>query len=477
MPIVVIMKLDMFAFNLGSSKIHPNNSLGGALKLLTTLLIFVTTTIYASQRPHGNLGRFEPQHHILNDYHETGWLPHTTPYCERQYLFESWNGWRKLLTEKGITVTSNYVADALGNPVGGETRGFAYTGSLALNTNIDFEKMCGICGSSAYVAFGWRAGKNLRNKIGNQFPPAQVFGNQTVWLNQIYLQQTFYNGNILIKAGRIEAGDNFLQNPLFYNFVSNAFDGNPIGIFFNVVFSAYPNPQWGTYFQVNVSPTVIAKFAIYNANPDVSDESYHGCNFKVRRSDGAQFITEWTYLHNHGKFDCGLPGMYKTGLFYYSGKFNKFSNSETCGNHGYYFMLDQMVYREGGSESDQGLTPFATLLFAPKDRNTFPFFFSSGLVYKGLFPERCKDISSLGVAYGSYSSDLREVQRITQQTGIPLGFGDRPQNFEMVIDINHRYYLNKWSYIQPDLQYIINPKGFGDIDNALVIGAQFEIIF
>jgi porin len=35
--------------------------------------------------------------------------------------------------------------------------------------------------------------------------------------------------------------------------------------------------------------------------------------------------------------------------------------------------------------------------------------------------------------------------------------------------------VTKWSYIQPDLQYVIDPGGTGDIPNAIVIGAQMGV--
>jgi porin len=35
--------------------------------------------------------------------------------------------------------------------------------------------------------------------------------------------------------------------------------------------------------------------------------------------------------------------------------------------------------------------------------------------------------------------------------------------------------VTKWSYIQPDLQYVIDPGGAGDIPNAIVIGVQMGV--
>jgi len=352
-----------------------------------------------------------------------------------------------------------------GNPSGGRTQGFAYTGSLGLDAQFDLEKLCGLCGLEGYAGFVWRGGVSLsESKIGNQFPVAQVFGGQTWRLDVLYLKQTLFCGRMHLIAGRIQSGDVFLQNPLYYNYVSNAFCGNPIGVFFNVFFTAYPNATWGAYADYKLTPKILVKAAVYNANPAVTKNSYHGFNFQFRNTQGTQYITEWSYLHNQGPCDSGLPGNYRAALYYYSAPYETFLGGPRRGNLGYYFLVDQMVYRR----RCMSVHPFAALLFAPKDRNTFPFFFTSGFVFKGLMERRSQDVTALGVAYGSYSSDLRQQQRTD---GEPL------QNYEMVLEANHKFVVNKGFFVQPDLQYIIRPKGYSHIPNALVIGAQVGASF
>ena len=41
----------------------------------------------------------------------------------------------------------------------------------------------------------------------------------------------------------------------------------------------------------------------------------------------------------------------------------------------------------------------------------------------------------------------------------------------------HRFQLTPWSYFQPDIQYVIDPGGTGDIPDAVVIGAQMGFTF
>jgi porin len=118
-----------------------------------------------------------------------------------------------------------------------------------------------------------------------------------------------------------------------------------------------------------------------------------------------------------------------------------------------------MVYREGGSQSTQGLTPFAAVTFAPSNRNTFPWFFSAGVVYPGFIPGRDNDTGAFGLAYGKFSKHLRG------------------QHDEMVLEWTYEVAIAPWLTLQPDMQYIIKPSGMSHIENALVGGMQIAINF
>jgi porin len=129
-------------------------------------------------------------------------------------------------------------------------------------------------------------------------------------------------------------------------------------------------------------------------------------------------------------------------------------------NHGFYLLLDQRVYREGGPGSDQGLTPWGALTLAPDQQiNTIPFSAAGGLVYQGLIAGRDDDLTALAVYYGRFSDKLED------------------QNAETVIEANHRLQLAPWLYVTPDFQYIFRPNGQSDIDDAAVFGGEIGIEF
>jgi carbohydrate-selective porin OprB len=158
-----------------------------------------------------------------------------------------------------------------------------------------------------------------------------------------------------------------------------------------------------------------------------------------------------------------LPAILETSrsaAYYDSNAYQDLSNpteTEIWGNYGVYLLLDQLIYREGGPEGKQGLTPFAEVTVAPSDRNTFPFFYSTGLVYQGLIPRRDRDTMAVGLAYGKFSRALKD------------------QDFEMISEWTYEMALVPWLTLQPDMQYIFKPGGTGDIPNAFVLGIQISL--
>lgn len=420
------------------------------------LLLFFASPLIAADARQAQIE--EKRHHaILDAYTERKIQP--VPWWEAPSILGSQVHARTAMADVGITIASSFVTDMLGNPVGGKARGFAYAGSMGLSMNIDFGQMCGWRGFNLFGSTVWRTGTNLsQRKIDNQFNVAQVFGSQTVKLNELYFLQTLYHDRLAFKAGRLNAGNDFFASPFYGQYVNNAFDGNPVSIFFNTAFSSYPNATWGAYFRALPFKWLLARFGVYNANTNIQKDKYHGTNFTFKNTNGLIWITEWSALVNQGENDHGMPGNYKLGFYYQTGTVNLMRGGTTRGDPSFYFLFDQMIYRKGGPKSEIGLTPFIAMIFVPKDRNRFPFFYTTGLVYQGPFPSRPDDSVSLGMVYGKYSTDLT--------TG---------QNFEAVLEFNYWVQINPWFTIIPDIQYVIHPKGL-NTKNSFVIGTQINVI-
>ena len=378
---------------------------------------------------------------------------------ERIAMTGNWNGVREEAKDAGVEILSSYQNDLAGNTYGGKHRGFANAGSYNLSFDLDLEKICNWNGGHFLTSFCVRHGNNLSaNKIGNQFPVQQLFGRETYGLTELFLQQEIFEKKVQVKGGRLSGGNDFLTSPLYLLYVNNGICGNPINIFFNTLFTAYPFAQWGAYLHIKPLPSCLLKFGCYNNSKNIFKDKYHGAYFPFKSNQGVTLISEWAYI-----LDGALPGKYTIGGYYVTGRVNKFNGGSTVGNYAYYFLLDQMVYQQDSLQ----ITPWAALCFAmPNNRNRFPFYFDAGIVFKGLFSGREKDTFNIGYIYGAYSSALREEEENRHQA---------PQNYESVIELNYWYWITPWFVITPDVQYVIQPSGYKSIPNALVLGAQISI--
>jgi len=384
---------------------------------------------------------------------------------QQQHLTGNWGGLRDELESAGVTLTATYTTDLLTNPVGGSTQGFRHAADMAVDLHVDLEKLWGLKGLRFDVSGSWRSGQNLSTKdIGNTFTVSQIFGGETVRLYALALEwPSLFDNRLDIRVGRIGAGDDFLASPLYTAFVNFAFDGNPGSVPINIPsFSAYPVATWGLRTKVTPVESWSVMAGLYYSDPTLRRNSAHGVDFSIHSAAGVFVIGELGYLYDQGEDSPGLPGHYKIGAYVDSNSYQDFSLEDPAdihGNYGFYVLVDQMVYREDGPQHTQGLTPFATVTFAPSNRNTFPWFFSAGLVYTGLIPGRDNDTAAFGLAFGKFSKYLKG------------------QNYEMVLEWTYAMTLAPWLTLQPDVQYIIKPSGLSQIANALVLGMQIAINF
>jgi porin len=405
------------------------------------------------------------------------------------HLFGDWCGYRTALEDDGITPSVTFVSDMLGNPVGGLRQGFAEADNLGVNFNVDMEKRYGLQGGHFQLSMSQRSGRSLSNEyIGNTFSTQQVWGGPTFKVINVAYQQTFGDDEVEFEIGRLAAGDTFLVSQYNYLFVQNGFCGNPVGIFFNAPgMSAYPNATWGSVLQVRPTKRTYAQAGLYNGDPSIRDSNNHGLDLSI---DGPPFaILEVAYESNQQPGDNGMVGNYKLGAWFDG---NDFANLEQqalsqvqpgidpeihTGNYGFYALADQVVLRwdDPGEEIARGLGVVGSCLVSPDESvSQMPYFFNAGIAARGLDRDRPRDVAAFGVIFGEFSRDLRSGQRQAAQVDPSVGV----QHHEIVLEWTYIFRFQNGAYfIQPDVQYILDPSGTGDIPNALVVGTQVGVNF
>lgn len=420
-------------------------------------------------------------------------------------LTGDWGGPRNTLYDDGVSIFANYTNNIAGNPVGGKSAGFTYCDNIGFGLDLDLGKLIGWKGGSLTVSGLNRDGSNLSEKnIGNQFTVQQVFGGSAVMFYALYLDQKLWDDKISIKVGRYATGDDFASSPIYWLYMNNGIDGNPQALPVNTQFSAYPWAVWAARVRVEPTPEFNAMLGVYQVSDRIFNRNYHGLDWSMRSNDSILLITQigWTpqffkrpvpaenTAASDGKASVagksvvaaesakqvltdsqlkGLPGHYWFGAYWSPWNFPQFGSTETATNsYGFYWHADQMIFQEAPG-SDQGLTLWSAFVLSPQQNIAkLPFEANGGLVYKGLIPARDDDYTCFGIVYGKFS---RDYARSVADSG--NGYPD----YELVFEWNYKVQLTRFAFVQPDVQWVINPGGTNRIPNALVLGAQMGMVF
>lgn len=428
----------------------------------------------------------------------------------------NWFGLRDSLEDRGIKLTGKWTGDFYGVVDSQRgSRGF-FDQEIKFNGELDFAKLLDVDALNGFKGFAevrWRDPRSNSNpnsfvQASSNFQPSH-FQSGTQWRMMSFgLEYTTpellgMKEFLTLRGGWIQPQKEFIDQPLSKLFVNNSFESSK-GVGANIPFSSSFS-TWGGTLKVKPVSWYYAKAGLFMAYPSATTSSNHGLAFEGYGPDvsqnGLMAMGETGITPKIGASE--LPGKYAVGGYYYGGQKNSFNGTYNYGQYGFYWQADQMVFREptveepapmgkGPSDgksvadgksgksfkapvsekvklNDQGLSVFNLLTFAPKYNNILPFYFQTGLVYKGLIPTRDDDLTMFALGYGSYS--FYNIEALQER-----GVVNQP-NYSMVLEWDYRIQVNKWAYFQPFVQYIVKPNGTGAVANATVLGFQTSVNF
>ncbi len=381
------------------------------------------------------------------------------------YLTGDWAGRRTELKDSGVTVFGYYNAIGAANISGGIESDSSYAGDLFVGAKFDLEKLLG-WDSTVFTLSGIdRHGRSIDAAVGGQYSVMQLVGGQNAFLYEVNIEKKFMDDTLSVKLGRLSATDDFVGSPYYSYSLNNAVNGQIRAVLFDGVMTSYPFPVWGGRVKYQPSEEFYVSVGAYQLSDDIFDRDDQGVDFRIDGDDGLSVFTQVGWSPKIS----GRPANFFVGMnnaFYRMERFN----TDDTSNHfvRFYAHGDYQFYSEG-PDSKEGLVAFMTLAYTnQEDIAIIPFQTTLGLNYRGLFPGRPDDSSLFFATFGKFSNDFAAERRAA---------GDGDPDYEMVLEIGHRFEVTKFAYIQPDLQYIIRPGGTGRTDNALVAGVQFGLTF
>ena len=407
-------------------------------------------------------------------------------------------GVRPLLFEYGVSLGLQETSEVFGNATGGVHRGAAYDGLTQMSLGVDLGKAIGLEGGILNVSAFQIHGRNLSaDNLYTLQTASGIEAQRATRLWELWYQQSFLGGKADIKIGQQSLDQEFYGSQYSGLFI-NTMAGWPLipSVDLYAGGPAYPLSSLGVRLRVQPIDNMTVLAGVFDDNPPggtfFDDSQVRGASqsgTKFNTNTGALVFGEVQYAINapvagqmdYGNSKPGLPGIYKLGFWYDSGKFfdqrigtDGLSLADPASNgdprtrrHNYsvYGVFDQVVWRPD-ADGARSVGIFARIMGAPGDRNVANFSVNGGVVLKSPFTGRDGDSAGLGFGYAKISPSAV----LADQDRFALNGVNPVRGSETFLEATYQYQLAPWWTLQPDAQYVFTPAG--GIANPLVPGKR-----
>jgi porin len=371
--------------------------------------------------------------------------------------------------DRGITFSAEYTGEVLADLSGGLKTGATYEGLLRFGLQLDLKKIVGWEGATFCASALDPHGEGISREYSGDFNIASnIDAYNSIRLFELWIQQKLPGGALSIRVGQMSADQEFFLSTNSALFLNSGFGTMPT-ISFNNKLPIYPVGGLGARVEYKPNDQWFFRAAVFDADPGVQNTSdKNGTAFRLNLRAGVIVIAETGYSVNTNADSTGLAMSYKIGVWYDS------SHEEThkiMGQHnsdsGFYAIADQMLYRRSATTSGPAsLRAFFRISAAPQQsKNLVPFYVDGGFNLYGLFPSRDKDIFGFAVGYTRLSDHF-----VPENVAVHSGH-------ETVLEASYKLQINDHLFLQPDLQYIVNPGGYRHLESALVTALRFDFTY
>ena len=395
-------------------------------------------------------------------------------------------GLRRFLSDRGVVLSFNAIADILGDTSGGTRRTATVIGRLDMQLDADLDQLAGWKGLAFRVeAFQINGAGLSRAAVNDLAVVSELEALPSTRLYEMWVEQQFLDGRLGIKLGQVAADTEFLVSQTATLFINSTFgwptitgtnlpSGGPAYPFGAPAVRAKYVPTPNLSFQVGVFDGDPAGPARPWNDPDPQRRNRTGTNFRL--SDPAFLIAEVAYAYNFRERSrtgavLDEPGTVTFGGWHHFGRFDslRFDDSGHSladpattgaprrfrGDDGLYAMIDQTVYREP-EKDDEGASAFVRAMASPGDRDLVDLYLDAGIGYRGLLPGRSNDTVGVAVSYARISSAARGFDRDTiLNTGVAIP----RRRFEALVEATYQAVLGPGVTVQPNVQYVFHPGG------------------
>ena len=331
---------------------------------------------------------------------------------------------------------ASYIGDAVYNFSGGMKSGGTYMGMANITMDFDTEQAGIWKGGELFLRVAnTHGGKASESIIGDYQVASNIeAGNQT-YVQEFWYKQNFGKASFVV--GLQDLCIEFLSSEMSCLFINSSSRVHST-IATNMSVPIFPLTSFGGQIHYSFTNRLTLKLALFDGIPDEFPNNKYNLNWKLSKNEGYIFFSELSY----NNYSENTRGCYKLGTYYHNGH-SMTSRDESDremkeyrpANYGLYLVADQCIYR---NQSDQELSLFTQLSVSPKSINENWLYVGAGLNYKGLFSKSSDDVLGFACEHSGMNNEIGS---------------------ETTFELTYRFMFGGNVFIQPDIQYIVNPAG------------------
>jgi porin len=340
---------------------------------------------------------------------------------------------------------ASYVVDFGHNFTGGIKIGSVFLGMVNICIDFDTEQAGLWQGGEFYIKGVNLHGESPTNNLTGDFQVvSNIDAGEHTYVQELWFKQTIKN--IEITIGVQDLNSEFISTEGGGLYLNSSF-GIPSVASNNVPLSIFPLTVPAISCKWTINEKMVWQNGIFDGKPTGFEDNRYNVNYKLSRDDGALIISEWQFTSL--KY---LPNILKIGGYYHTGikEENEITGTKETtfdNNWGFYCLMEHTIWKQ--ADTNRKLNLFGQAVFSPTKYNHHHCYLGGGMNFSGIFVSYSDDVLGLAIAYSAFNH-----VNIKNET---------------TIELSYQKLLGNHFFIQPDIQYIINPAGTNiDLDNALI---------
>lgn len=347
------------------------------------------------------------------------------------------------LTDRGIDLEIALVSDLAkslrgGLSTNGWNTGYLFDAALTLDTG-----RFGLWDGGTFLAyFICQNGEFASADIGDLQVADNIDADGRTALYELWYQHVLADGAIRIKVGKIDANGDFDALECAGDFIHSSPGSSPtvLGL------PTYADPATGGLIFLQPNEHLYLGLGVFDG------AAQEGFTTGTRGPSTFFGSPADLFLIGEGGVRWTLAGKKAgraaIGLWRHTGTFDRFDGGTDHGTCGFYFLAEQRLW----NDADRSLDAFVQYGWADQHISSIAHHIGLGIALTGPFSARRDDVLGLMGSCALLSNDPA------------AGFDD---DAEVAVELFYKAQVLPWLSVQPDLQYIANPGGTADIDDAL----------